>query len=163
MRLGLDVAFELPEKHVIRIGLALLQRLVAVIGISAADDQFRGEFFHSLRKRLGVTDHMQPVRLHPAGDTAVTGNERCGTRRLHEGYDQFGAFLESGVIQTVLRNDDRSDIASPQRGFHICRLLLRIARLRDDQDKAATVFNNAHRFVHFRQTTLPTRSALVFI
>ncbi|MNY09229.1 hypothetical protein D3C86_1421350 [compost metagenome] len=84
---------------------------------------------------------MKAIRLHATGNAAVSGNERRRTGLLHDRHDQFGAFLESGVIQTILRNDDGSDIAAPQCFFHFCCLLLRVARFRNDQDKAATIFN----------------------
>ncbi len=163
MRLRFDVTFQLAKKHIVRIGLAHLQSLVAVIRIAAADNELRRKVFHGLGKRLGITSHMQAIRLHPAGDAAVTGDEGGSTRLLNDRHNEFGPFLKRGVIQVVLRDDDGSHIAATQCALQICRLLLRIARLRDDQDKAATVVNYGHRFVHFRQKTLPARSALVLI
>ena len=152
MRVRLDIAFQLAEEHVVRVAFALLQRLVTVIGIAAANDEFRRETLHGFRKGFRPAEHMQAICLDAAGRAAIASHQCRRTRLLHDGNQRLGQFLESRIVKTILRNDDRGDIAATQRIFQRLRLMVGIVMRRHDQNEAATVFGCRHRFFHFPQT-----------
>ncbi len=144
MRLRLDVAVNLAEEHVVRTDFAHFQRVMAIRGITAADDQLRREFFDSLGEISRIAGDVQAIRLGPARDPRIACNQRGGTRFLNDRDQGFGMFLERVIAQAILRNDDGCYITATQRAGQDPRAALDIGNIRRDEDQAAAIVLIAH-------------------
>ncbi|ENN87343.1 hypothetical protein RHSP_26500 [Rhizobium freirei PRF 81] len=148
MRFGLDIAIELAEEDIVGPQLANLQSAVPFGSTAAADDQLRNEFLHGISKLREIASDMQPVGLRPPSHAAVTGDKRCSTGRLNDRHQLFRMLLKRAVIQPILGNDHRGDIAAPQRIGNGLRLFLDIGDIGDDENEAATIFGHGHASFH---------------
>lgn len=147
MGVRLDVAVELAEEDIVGLHLADFQRMVPVHGIATSDDHLRHMLLDRLGKRGRIAGNVKTVGLGPASHPAVIGDKRCGPDVLDQRHEQFGMLLERRVIKTVLRNDDRGDVATFQGVADRTRLCLGIGNVGYDQDETAAIFGTGHDWI----------------
>jgi len=111
VRLGPRIIAETPEEHVVRPLLAEVERLVARLGAAGAHhDLVLHAVDHVGELGLAALD-MDAVGAHAAGDAGISPDDGRDARSLRKRHDALGKRLERGLVEPVLRQDQRSDIA----------------------------------------------------